>query len=157
MGNISEIIKHRTEEFKENRAQVLCQTCDLVFFIGPAKMIFEEDRAIYDFKMEAFNHAWDNPDHQVIVLIDYVLPEEASKIWGLKKFPPINLSDMVNRRRQYLRAVGSPFAYRRSSENWNPHVDRVECWVCQKIYNSVEKAVNCCFGAKTYLLRRKQK
>ena len=154
MENILEKIKHRIEEFKESKAQVVCQTCGLVFFIGPAKMIFEEDQAIYDFKMEAFNHAWDNPDHRVVVLIDY-LPEEAFEIWGLKKFPPINFSDVVNAKKQYLRMVGSPLAYRKSSENWNPHVDRVECWVCQKVYNNVEKAVNCCFKAKSYLLLRR--
>ena len=145
-NDVKKLIKGKIREFMMSKAKVYCQTCGVTFYSGFAFGVMEESDVIWDFRYLAFRHAWDNPDHIVVVYLPFIAEHSKPKHDGI-----FNYSEIVEKLRQRMRDAGDPRGWRKADENWNENEDRIMCSVCKKIYNNVRQACLCCINEKPWL------
>lgn len=127
-------------------AQVLCQTCKMIFFEGTAqKFIDDAKKAVQvDYFMLAIRHAWNNQTHNVVTLV-VGLDVEAI-------VPGANISKRMSEYRGKLRNRGlTDLCDNNFDTNFMLSKRRVSCSECFGEYRDLKVACFCHQGMKPFI------
>jgi len=156
-----QLAKDMIRTFLSSASKVYCKSCGLVFYFGPTSKIISSafGEPICDFKMLAFRHAWDHPQHRVIVKVSehferYARNQNQLNWLRGKQYlgkGEWDYSAEVSKLRRRLAGEGNPKAQNTSDENWRIYGGQAICSNCNQLHDSLRKACLCCRDVKPFM------
>jgi hypothetical protein len=136
LAEIRKKIKLAKEDFLDSLGRVYCQTCGVLFYEGTTDKFMQKDAIITDFKYLAFRHAWNHPEHKVMV----------ECLVGVFEY-----SKEVEAFRHRLHSRGDMREYNSCDENARISGMTVACSSCGQTFNDLKEVCYCCLGTKPFL------